>query len=38
MYYDKASKGALFYELLGKEFLGEALDNKTKWRMRRAMA
>ena len=37
MYYDKSSKGALFYELLGKEFLGEELDNKTKWRMRRAM-
>ncbi len=37
MYYDKNSKGALFYELLGKEFLGEELDNKTKWRMRRAM-
>lgn len=37
MYYDKASKGALFYELLGKEILGEELDNKTKWRMRRAM-
>lgn len=38
MYYDKGSKGALFYELLGKEILGEELDNKTKWRMRRAMS
>lgn len=38
MYYDKASKGALFYELLGKEILGEELDNKTKWRVRRAMS
>ena len=38
MYYDKSSKGALFYELLGKEILGEELDNKTKWRMRRAMS
>lgn len=36
MYYDKASKGALFYELLGKEILGEELDSKTKWRMRLA--
>ena len=37
MYYDKNSKGALFYELLGMEVLGEKFDNKTKWRMRRAM-
>ncbi len=37
MYYDKSSKGALFYELLGKEVMGEEFDNKTKWRMRRAM-
>ena len=37
MYYDKNSKGALFYELLGMEVLGEEFDNKTKWRMRRAM-
>lgn len=37
MYYDKSSKGALFYELLGKEIMGEEFDNKTKWRMRRAM-
>ena len=36
MYYDKTSKGALFYELLGKEILGEDLDNKTKWRVRLA--
>ena len=36
MYYDKTSKGALFYELLGKEILGEELDNKTKWRVRLA--
>lgn len=36
MYYDKTSKGALFYELLGKEILGEELDNKTKWRLRLA--
>ena len=38
MYYDKSSKGALFYELLGKEILGEELDNKTKWRVRLAMS
>ena len=25
------------YELLGMEVLGEEFDNKTKWRMRRAM-
>ena len=37
MYYDKTSKGALFYELLGKEILGEELDNKMKWRVRLAM-
>ena len=36
MYYDPASKGALYYELLGKEILHEKLDNKTKWRMRLA--
>ena len=38
MYYDKSSKGALYYELLGKEILGEELDNKTKWRARLAGA
>ena len=37
MYYDRGSKGALFYELLGKEILGEELDNDTKWRVRLAM-
>ena len=37
LYYDKSSKGALFYEFLGMEVLGEEFDNKTKWRMRRAM-
>ncbi len=37
MYYDRSSKGALYYELLGKEILGEALDNDTKWRVRLAM-
>ena len=37
MYYDKSSKGALFYECLGMEVLGEPFDGKTKWRMRRAM-
>lgn len=36
MYYDKASKGALYYEVLGLEILGEEMDNKTKWRLRRA--
>ncbi len=36
MYYDKSSKGAFFYELLGKEVLGEELDNLTKWRLRLA--
>lgn len=38
MYYDKSSKGALFYELLGMEILGEELDNKMKWRVRRTMS
>lgn len=36
LYYDKSSKGALFYELLGMEILGEEPDNKMKWRMRLA--
>lgn len=36
MYYDKTSKGALFYELLGMEILGEELDSKMKWRLRLA--
>lgn len=36
-YYDKNSKGALFYEILGKELLGEELDSLTKWRARKAM-
>lgn len=36
MYYDKTSKGALFYELLGLEILGEEMDSKTKWRLRLA--
>lgn len=33
MYYDKHSKGALAYELFGKEFLGEPLNGLTKLRM-----
>lgn len=37
MYYDKSSKGALFYECLGMEVLHEEFDNKTKWRMRKAL-
>jgi chromosome partitioning protein len=37
MYYDKNSKGALYYELLGKEVLGEEFDSITKWRMRKGL-
>ena len=36
MYYDKSSKGAFFYEILGKEILDEPMDNLTKWRLRLA--
>ena len=32
-YYDKHSKGALAYEIFGKEFLGEPLSSLTKLRM-----
>lgn len=31
MYYDKASKGAQCYEMLGKEFLGEKIGTKRKF-------
>ncbi len=33
MYYDKHSKGALSYAQLGREFLGEALEEKPKHRV-----
>ena len=34
MYYDKNSKGAQYYEMLGREFLGESPEEKLKHRVK----
>ncbi len=34
MYYDKNSKGAQYYEMLGREFLGENPEQKPKHRVK----